>query len=68
MCEDTKNTDFAELMKKNADELSVDGRELVRVILESEHQEQHRPGGQSQLPAQYVTKALDLVKDKEPGQ
>jgi hypothetical protein len=65
MCEDTESTNFEELMQTKADELSDDGKILVKVILESEHKALHRPAGQSQLPDQYVTKAIELVEDTE---
>jgi hypothetical protein len=68
MCESPENTDFAELMARKANDLTVDGKELVTVILESEHREHHRPGGQSQLSEQYVKKAIELVEDREADQ
>lgn len=65
MCEDTESTNFEELMQTKADELSDDGKILVKGILESEIKVQHRPAVQSQLPDQYVKKAIEIVEDTE---
>lgn len=65
MCEDTDRNNFEELMQTKADDLSDDGKLLVKVIVESEHKVQHRPAAQSQLPDQYVKKAIELVDDSE---
>jgi hypothetical protein len=54
---------FRERMKKLANDLSPEAKEIVKKVLSSEHQT--RFGDRSKLPEDFANAALQLAKRKE---
>jgi hypothetical protein len=54
---------FQERMKKIASDLSPEAKEIVKKVLQAEHQK--RFGDRSNLPDEYATAALQAAKRRE---
>lgn len=57
---------FQDRMKKLAEQLSPEAKEIVRQVLAAEHK--RRFADRSDLPEMYATAALKAAKRKEPVQ